>query len=304
MTPRIEYVPHHRIHRQQWDAALKQCANRLIYARSVYLDTMCNSWDALILGNYEYIMPLPRKKKWGFRYLPDIPFLQQLGIFSPHPVTQDITTAFLQAVQKHFSYGNIYLNTTNPVAGVNTEPLNNYVLSLAKPYSLIAAGYEADMHYDLRQANKYLLTYNYDASLKSAIAAFRNGYSEKLPHITTETYYRFEELCSVFSGKKRLIVRAVTDESRILSHAILLEEEHRLYNLLSVNTAAGRKQNANHFLYDRLIHEFSGTDYLLDFEGSDIPGIAFFYRHFGAINTPYHRVHINQLPWPLNKWKP
>jgi hypothetical protein len=303
MTPRIEYVPHHRIDRKQWDTALQKCPNRLIYALYTYLDMMCDGWDALVAGDYEYMMPLPRKKKWGFKYLPDIPFLQQLGIFSPHPVTPEMTNAFLQAVKKYFSYGNIYLNTANPVTEANAEPLNNYILSLAKPYSLIAAEYETDMHYDLRQANKYLLTYNYDTPLMDAINAFRKEYGEKLPHITPDTYKRFERLCVFFKGRRQLVVRSVTDESRVLSYAILLEEEHRLYNLLSVNTATGRKQNANHFLYDRLIYEFSGTDYRLDFEGSDIPGIAFFYRHFGAVNHPYHRVHINRLPWPLNKWK-
>lgn len=303
MNPRIEYVRCNRVNRQQWDAALQLCVNRLIYARSVYLDTLCGDWDALLMGDYAYMMPLPRKNKWGFSYIPDIPFLQQLGIFSAQPVTREITLAFLAAAGKHFSYGNIYLNSCNEVTGSNTEPLNNYILKLDKPYSITAGNYNTDLHYDLRQAAKNELVYENVSSLTDAIAAYRSEYGQRLSHITNDIYLRFEQLCNYFGKTEQLVVRSVKHGEETVARAVLLLDEYRLYNLLSVNTAAGRKLNANHFLYDRLIHEFSGKNFVLDFEGSDIPGIAFFYRHFGAENIPYHRVHLNKLPWPLNKIK-
>lgn len=303
MEPRIEYVPHNRIDRKLWDAALQQCSNRLIYARSIYLDTLCGTWDALVSGYYEYIMPLPRKRKWGFNYLPDVPFLQQLGVFSAHPVTVEITSAFLQKANKHFSYGNIYWNSGNEMAAAHAEALNNYVLKLDKPYEQIAAGYLPDLHYDLRQAEKHELVYSNTTPLPDIIAAYRAAYGERLSHITDDVYSGFQQLCGIFGKTEQLVIRSVSKNGEALAHAVLLLDEGRLYNLLSVNTAAGRKVNANHFLYDRLIQEFSGKNFMLDFEGSDIPGIAFFYKHFGAENISYHRIHINNLPWPLRKMK-
>lgn len=303
MMSRIEYVPYNRIDRQLWDAALQQCPNRLIYAQSIYLDTLCGKWDALIAGYYEYIMPLPRKRKWGIKYLPDIPFLQQSGIFSTHAVTAEITTAFLQKATNHFSYGNIYWNYGNEITIPGAETLNNYVLPLTQPYEKIHAGYTSDLHYDLRQAEKHGLEYHKNTALPLIIAAYRAAYGERLAHITHDIYKRFQQLCTLFGEKEQLVTRSVSKNGEDLSHAVLLLDEGRLYNLLSVNTPAGRKLNANHFLYDRLIHEFSGKDYTLDFEGSDIPGIAFFYKHFGAENIPYHRTHINNLPWPLKMMK-
>ncbi len=303
MTPRIELVPNSRINRELWDASLNQCPNRLVYARSVYLDTLCPGWDALVAGYYEYLLPLPRKSKWGFRYIPDIPFLQQLGIFSPHPVTPEVVSAFIQKAGRHFSYGNIFLNYANPVQQLTTTSCNNYVLHLNKPYAEIAAGYNADLHYDLRQAAKYDLEYGHTATVQDAISAYRASYGERLAHITENDYRNFEQLCAVFAQNNGLVVRSVKYKGEMVAYAVLLLFEHRLYNLLSVNNAAGRKMNANHFLYNRLIEEFSGSNYIFDFEGSDIPGIAFFYRHFGAENIPYHRFHLNKLPWPLNRWK-
>ena len=41
-------------------------------------------------------------------------------------------------------------------------------------------------------------------------------------------------------------------------------------------------------IINELIKENAGKDILLDFEGSQIEGIARFYKGFGAINQPYY----------------
>jgi len=40
---------------------------------------------------------------------------------------------------------------------------------------------------------------------------------------------------------------------------------------------------------------------LLDFEGSDIPSLAFFYSSFGAVEERYSAIKLNRLPG-LVKW--
>jgi hypothetical protein len=40
---------------------------------------------------------------------------------------------------------------------------------------------------------------------------------------------------------------------------------------------------------------------LNDFEGSDIPSLAFFYSSFGAVEEKYSAVKLNKLP-ALVKW--
>jgi len=36
-----------------------------------------------------------------------------------------------------------------------------------------------------------------------------------------------------------------------------------------------------------VIQKYAGQGYTLDFEGSEIPGVATFFRKFGAKNSPY-----------------
>jgi hypothetical protein len=79
----IQHLTHAEIDKVKWDACIDKAGNGLIYGHSVYLNKMCNGqWDALVMGNYETVMPLTRRKKWGIYYLYQPAFTQQLGIFS------------------------------------------------------------------------------------------------------------------------------------------------------------------------------------------------------------------------------
>ncbi|HEU0112812.1 MAG TPA: hypothetical protein VFQ73_18195, partial [Flavisolibacter sp.] len=64
-TIRIQYYPGKSINKQAWDKCISNASNGLIYACSTYLDTMSDNWDALVLNNYEAVMPLPWRKKYG-----------------------------------------------------------------------------------------------------------------------------------------------------------------------------------------------------------------------------------------------
>lgn len=78
----IVHLTYDEIDRKKWDACIRQSLNGLIYAETVYLDHMAVNWDGLVLGDYEAVMPLTWKKKWGIKYLYQPAFFQQGGIFS------------------------------------------------------------------------------------------------------------------------------------------------------------------------------------------------------------------------------
>ena len=61
-----------------------------------------------------------------------------------------------------------------------------------------------------------------------------------------------------------------------------------------------RREKAMFFLFDRLIKENAGKDLILDFAGSNDPGLANFYSGFASANEQYPKLKYNRLPWPLN----
>jgi hypothetical protein len=281
----------------RWDDCVGRSANRLIYGLHFYLDAMtAGQWDALILDDYRAVMPLTWRRKFGISYLAQPAFTQQLGVFSPDPLTAPLILSFLQEAARHYRFAEIYLNYANACPGL--EPRTNLVLSLDKPYPQLAAEYNENLRRNLRYAAEHSLLYTDVQALAPALAAYRTLYGHRT-NLHDDHYRRFEQLCR--QTQSRLILRAVTDPyHQPLAYALLLTDADRLYLLQSTALPQGRNSSANHFLLDQLIREFAGRPLLLDFEGSDHPGVAFFYAGFGSASQPYFFCRLNRLPFPAN----
>jgi hypothetical protein len=297
----IQYLLHTNIDKAKWDAVIASSSNGLIYGYSFYLDHMAKQWDALVLNDYEAVMPLTWNKKWGIRYLYQPPFTQQLGVFS-RLTPQEFLPSFISVIKNHFRFAEIFLNFQN--AGSNLSPKQNFILPLKEPYDTICKGYSKDAIKNTRRSEKFQLQYSVMDNLSEAIDLYRNMYAARTTHIKEKDYYHFEQLCLTAREKKMLVVRKVTDEQGALQVlALLLQQKDRLYLLQSTTLPAGRLKEANYFLMDNIIREFSQQDILFDFEGSDIPGVAHFYKNFGAVNQPYYFCRYNHLPWPVRLFK-
>ena len=58
----IRHLRHNEINYSLWDKCITNAKNSLVYASTWYLDVVSPDWEALVAGNYEYIMPLPDRK--------------------------------------------------------------------------------------------------------------------------------------------------------------------------------------------------------------------------------------------------
>lgn len=299
----IRYVQRHEIDTTRWDTCVGQAANTLLYGFHFYLDHMAaGQWDALVLGDYEAVMPLTWRRKYGIRYLYQPPFTQQTGIFSAQPLPTHLIDGFLQATRDHFRFAEIFLNYGN--AHPSLQPKNNYILSLDAPYEEIAKRYKKILIYSLKLAARASLGYTTEIDLETALASNRREYAARTPHVSKADHAHFRALCHDLQNRGLLVLRAATGaDKQLLATALLFRDQHRLYLLQSTTPKAGRKVEANRFLLDQLIREFAAQPLLLDFEGSEIPGIAQFYENFGGVRQPYFFYRYNHLPWPLNLLK-
>jgi hypothetical protein len=69
---------------------------------------------------------------------------------------------------------------------------------------------------------------------------------------------------------------------------VWLKDKNRITYLLPVAKEQAKKQNIPSFIMNELIKEHQNTNYILDFEGSMIEGIAQFYKSFGAREEVYY----------------
>src|SRR3954466_15915014 len=108
----ISYVLRKNIDQEKWNNCIKQAGNGLIYAYSDYLDQMAGDWDGLVYGEYEAVMPLPWRKKYGIYYLYQ-PFLPaQLGLFG-NTIGPHLLSGFLKAIPEKFRLWEFSLNHRN-----------------------------------------------------------------------------------------------------------------------------------------------------------------------------------------------
>jgi hypothetical protein len=300
-VPTIRYLLRREIDTTRWDHCVATSLSPLIYGRSFYLDEMAaGQWDALVLDDYKAVMPLTWRSRFGIRYLCQPAFTQQTGIFSPAAITPHLVETFLREADRHFRFAEIYFNYSN--AHQTFEPRTNFLLHLNAPYSQLSARYRKDLNRNLRLAQRSQLTYTKDFDLHTALTDFRREYAPRLPAIKEDDYRRFETLCLHLRQHDQLLTRAVFDErEQRLCSAVFLRDAHRFYLLHSTTVPAGRATEANHFLLDQFIREWAGSPMILDFEGSDRPGIAHFYSNFGSIDQPYFFYRRNRLPWPI-RW--
>ena len=294
----LQYLHRHQIDTAKWDQCINNAANGLLYARAFYLDHMAGEWDALVLGDYQAVMPLTWRKKFGIYYLYQPAFTQQLGIFTGAALNEELVNYFLRTLPSHFRFAEIFLNYAHPKQALPQR--TNFVLSLNAPYKQLQAQYKHDLVKNLKQASRFNLLYSDEVDYRTILHAYKELYGSRTPHVSDEDYFRFESLCA-FLEKENMIVRAVKEDDQMLSAVLLLTHKNKLYLLASVTWREGRFRKANHFLFDRVINEFAANDLVLDFEGSDLPGVAHFYSNFGSIDKPYFYFRYNQLPWCL-RW--
>jgi len=294
----ISYLPYHQIDKQKWDSCVAQSKNRLIYAKSIYLNNMADHWDGLVLNDYEAVMPLTWRKKMGIRYLYQPAFFQQGGIFSATNITVEIVDAFLMEAMKHFSFAEFTLNYGNPAPTVvSFEKRNNYLLQLHQSDNIqIENEY---LKQRIKRSEKFNLRYTISDDIEAAVALYQQLYQHRIDGFNNDDYHRFVMLCKILQQENKILISTVFDEKTLLASALFILDDDRLYNLASCLLPEGKSKLANHFLIHQLIKTFENTNTILDLEGSDIASIAYFYQKLSTGEQPYLFIHWNHLPIPI-----
>lgn len=293
---RIEYVKQKDIDKVKWDTCIDNAPNALIYGYSYYLDVMSKNWDALIMNDYEAVMPLTWNRKFGISYLRQPAFTQQSGIFGNGPFSNHLTEQFVNKALEIFPFAEINLNFANEYRSC-TSLKCNLILDLNRPFTVIEQSFKKDL---VKKAKTAQLIYEESGEIEEAAKLFKRFYSQRLPNVTEKDYEDLLHLCAVLKTKGQLLIRKVnSSEGKLLAISIFFKDKRRIYYIMSATLPGGRNHDANHFLLHELIKEFSEQDLIFDFEGSEIPSVRFFFRKFSPVEQPYCFIAINKL----NFWK-
>jgi hypothetical protein len=298
----IKYLQHNEIDKAKWDACITNAPNGLIYSYSFYLDAMAKHWDALVLKDYEAVMPLTWNKKYGFYYLYQPAFTASLGVFGKN-LTKEIIDDFVSMIPSRFKLVEISLNSGNIIGGSKSFSLlrSNYILNLNKPYEEIYKAYR-DNH--KRNINK-ALQLGCSVSKEIPVDEIIQLNKAQLQHVDgtkPEDYPNFKKLYEFLKKSEQAKTYAIVDpKNKVLASAVFVFSNNRAYYIIVGNHPDGKTLGASHALIDAFIKDHADQNLILDFEGSDIRNLAFFYCGFGATEEIYPALKINRLPF-YAKW--
>lgn len=298
----LQYLQRDQIDQEKWDACIDQSDNGLVYAYSFYLDEMASQWDALVLGDYSAVMPLPWNKKYGFYYLYQ-PFLcASLGVFGKD-VTAGMLHLFLSSVPHKFRLWDMYLNYGNlfPMPGYDLYQRVSHVLDLNNSYE--------DLYGNIRTSYKslfkrfdrlgYTIKKNIDIDSVLHLTKITLG---SVADVKDQEYAKFTRLYNkMYTNQQAVNYGAYSVRGELMASGVFLFSHNRAYYIVAGNHPDGRTMGASHQVIHTFIKEHAGMNLLLDFEGSDVHNIAFFFKSFGAKEELYPGLFYNRLP-PLLRW--
>lgn len=306
----VQYLNHTEIDRKKWDECISGSRNCRAYALSWYLDTVCKNWEALVEGDYMAVMPLTARKKYGINYLFQPYFAQQLGIFSPGKISASEVENFLKAIPEKFRLIEICINTENSTeitlpsafAGFSLKKNSNYELELNKDYQSVYKLYSENTKRNIKKAVQNGISISSEnVNVKAIVDLFRKNKGAEFPQLKNDYYELIESL--VKTGLKKNVVKclgAFGPEKNLCAGAIFLIYQERAIFLFSASGEA-KNNGAMFLLIDRFISEYSETIHILDFEGSNNPGLARFYKSFASKEYVYLQLKKNNLPKYI-KW--
>ena len=289
---KILHLRHNEIDRTRWDATIAHSLCDLPYAYSWYLDVVCPLWEALATDDYEYVMPLPLKKKWGISYLIHPIWVQQLGIFSAQEVTTEIFESFRRRIPYLVYDFNInYLNKDCILSRCLLK--TNLIIPYCEDINTIRRGYNSNTKRNISKAQKAGLTIR-----EVKIEDFVSLWKSENTTMRWDLHSTIQPLVEAAYSQLSTHILGVYSGNQLMTSLFGIQTRERFIYLIPVSNKLGKEHSAMFLLVDYILENICCLQGLkFDCEGSMIPGVARFYLGFGAIDQPYASISRCRPQW-------
>lgn len=292
----LHYIRHKDIDKDQWDNCITNASNGLIYGFSWYLDIVSPGWDAVINEDYTAVMPLPWKQKYGITYVIQPVYTKHLGVFSLEQLTKEDIRNFFDTIPYKYVFINLLMNTDNQIKKSCIEQtLYVQQLDLNRTYGEIANNYSKSNRKNIKKAYKNHLRLEPNLPMNTYLV-----YKEKYPvtQMARRTFPILKRLIQQLHARNLAEFYGVYDHNNNLNIAgFFIHTANRSILLNSVLMPEGKANKAKFFMLDAFLQDHAEQNRILDFAGSNIPGIAYVNRGYGASDVPYYNVMKSRLPF-------
>lgn len=289
----VNFLKHNEIDITKWDDTVRRSKAASVFFSTETLDilTSPDTWNALILNDYDAVMPLPSRKKGPLNYIYPPFFLPHLGIFSKIPLTSQIVDDFLKAIPKQFVIADIILNEFNPTpANEETFVMTSHQLDLQYSYDNLYSNFSNNTKRNVKYAEKqnFALLIN-ENLINETINLFKNNRGlQKDVNFSKNDYHRLAAATHHLLAKGVCDVYSVIDgdSGKLAAGAFFVKDNSTAWFWFSGRDNSLSDGFPMFYLINQFIKNNAGLNLTLDFNGSSNPNIARMYHGFGGI--PYH----------------
>ena len=251
---------------------LENSVQKNFYAKKEILDALCEDWELLVHGDYEFIMPIPIRKKLGLKIVVMPLFCQQLGIFGPKK-NPEIEEIFLQYFLKNYKvlfYSFNYHNSFTEEFKIK----KNYFIPKTD-YSLLRKSYFKGRKSTVKTAQ--YLDFK-EVKLNEVSDFIRKNFKglEKENDLN-----KLFEYLHFLNSENKLKLCGSFKEENLTNVAILINDDDCFALLGLVNNEKFRQDNGASFLIDCILKDHI-QDLSFNFMGGTIRGLEVFFKSFGA----------------------
>ena len=251
---------------------LENSVQKNFYAKKEILDALSEDWELLVYGDYEFIMPIPIRKKLGLKIVVMPLFCQQLGIFGPKK-NPEIEEIFLQYFLKNYKvlfYSFNYHNSFKEEFKIK----KNYFIPKTE-YSLLRKNYFKGRKSTVKTAQ--YLDFK-EVKLNEVSDFIRKNFKglEKENDLN-----KLFEYLHFLNSENKLKLCGSFKEENLTNVAILINDDECFALLGLVNNEKFRQDNGASFLIDCILKDHI-QDLSFNFMGGTIRGLEVFFKSFGA----------------------
>lgn len=273
----IRRLRHSEIDFLRYQKCLETSVEQNFYAQPLVLNHLCPQWELLVKNDYEFVMPVPVRRKYGFKFAIMPLFCQQLGISGPS-VDFSVHDEFLSFLQGNYRVAYYAFHYSNRFS-ISLNQRKNYCIapnSYPQQYRSYLKGRKSavksaqDLHLLRPQLEDVLLF------IKKHI----KGLDKKTDSEKFFTYLNY------LNSHKILSLYGAANDGVLITLAVTISTHNRLALLQLVNNEEFRSNNGASFIIDQLLRDHLAT-HTFDFMGSSIRGIEIFFKSFGSELQPY-----------------
>jgi len=285
---KLYFVERKNIDEKKWNNCIQNALNSLIYAYSWYLDIFADNWSAIIAEDYQCVMPIVWRKKMGLRYTYRPFLIQQQGVFFQQNVNCDFFKFYKILRRKRF-YGDYNFNYANFLKIKTLRENNNYVLQLKNSYENLLSYYSKNHKRNLKKSLSFDLQISDTLTINELIEFKKLNLTNKL---TDSQFFAVKKLSEKLDEKSKDLLGVYDRQGQLLSAGFFVRQQDRIYFLLGATNQQGIEKKASFVLFDYFIRQNAGKNLVLDFEGSNIPGVARFFAGWGSEQTKYYTANL------------